>query len=146
MNLEFVEGSYEEENSEGISECVLVNDGPLEDRLDGNPRVSQSSLRNSSPENIEGDSNHPEQQMVNGELHMFKDRINDENVPVDLETDRKTAEVESTPTNSDDSDLYGDAFATNKQSEDRRLPNAILPLLRYCQYESSESSCRYLKL
>ncbi|RDX60940.1 hypothetical protein CR513_60877, partial [Mucuna pruriens] len=144
LNLEYVEGSYEEENLWENSACMLVNDR-LEDRCDdGNPRISQSSLRNSSTENIEVDSNNPEKQMVNGELHIFKERINDDNtVPIDPETEKKTVKEESGPTNAEDSDLYGDAFVTNKQSEDRRLPNAILPLLRYCQYESSESSCSF---
>ncbi|KAL2580996.1 hypothetical protein AAZX31_15G168700 [Glycine max] len=142
LNLEYAEDSCEEENLEEKSECMLVNDR-LEDRHDDNPMISQSSLRNSSPENIENDSNYPKKQMVNGDLHTFKERVNDDNaVPSDPETDRKTVREESGPTNAEESDLYGDAFVTNKQSEDRRLPNAILPLLRYCQYESSESSCR----
>ncbi|TKY72858.1 DENN domain-containing protein 5B [Spatholobus suberectus] len=143
LNLEYIEGSCEEENFGENSECMLVNDR-LEDRHDDNPRISKSSLRNSPPENMEDDSNNPEKQMVSGELHTFKERVNDDNaVPVDPETDRKTVKEESGPTNAEDSDLYGDAFVTNKQSEDRRLPNAILPLLRYCQYESSESSCSF---
>ncbi|KAL5158482.1 DENN domain-containing protein 5B [Glycine soja] len=143
LNLEYAEDSCEEENLEEKSECMLVNDR-LEDRHDDNPMISQSSLRNSSPENIENDSNYPKKQMVNGDLHTFKERVNDDNaVPSDPETDRKTVREESGPTNAEESDLYGDAFVTNKQSEDRRLPNAILPLLRYCQYESSESSCSF---
>lgn len=148
LNLEFVEGGYEEENSEGNSDCVLVNDRPIEDRLVANPRrISQSSLRKSSFEIIEGDDNHTERQIVNGELHTFKEGVNDDNVvPFDPETDGKTAKEESGLTNSEDSDSYVDAFVTNKQSEDRRLPNAILPLLRHCRYESSESSCRYMTL
>lgn len=145
LNLEIVEGNYEEENSQGNSERVLVSDRPIEDRLDGNPRISQSCLRNSTPENIVDDA-HPKHQMVNGELQTYKEKINYDNIPSDPETDRATAKEESGPTNSKDSGQYEDAFATNKQSEYRHLPNAILPLLRYCQYESSESSCRYLKL
>jgi len=144
LNLEYVEGSCEEENFGEDSECMSVNDR-LEDRHDDSPTISQSSLRNSSPEIIEDDS--PNKQIVNGELHIFNDRINDDNdVPCDPENDRKTVIEESGTAKADGSDLYGDAFLTNKQSEDRRLPNAILPLLRYCQYESSESSCRYKNL
>ncbi|PNX96143.1 hypothetical protein L195_g019345 [Trifolium pratense] len=52
-NLESVEGSYEE------------------DKLDENSRISQSNLRNSVPNNMEGDSNHLKQ-MVNEELHTNK--------------------------------------------------------------------------
>ncbi|KAK7411866.1 hypothetical protein VNO78_03309 [Psophocarpus tetragonolobus] len=143
LNLEYIESSCDEENLGENSECMLESDR-LEDRHDDNPRISQSSLRNSSPESIKDYSNYPDKQMVIGELHTFKGRINDDNAVLsDPETDRKTVKEESGHTNSEDSDLYGEAFVTNKQSEDRRLPNAILPLLRYCQYESSESSCSF---
>ncbi|XP_019417154.1 PREDICTED: uncharacterized protein LOC109328239 isoform X2 [Lupinus angustifolius] len=137
LNLEFIEGGDEEKSSE----CLLVNDKPIEDRLDGNQRISQSSLRNSSPEIIHDDDNQTEQQMVNGKLHTFEERVKEVNVvPNDPVTERKTAKEEYGPTNSKDNDLSVDSFVTNKQSEDRRLPNAILPLLRHCQDESSESS------
>lgn len=146
LNLEFVEGSYEEENSEGSSESVLVNDGLIEDTFDENPIISQSRVRKSTPENIVGDD-HPEHLMVDGELQRYKERINyDSVVPTEPEADRTTSKEESSPTISKECDQYGDAFATNKQSEDRNLANAILPLLRYCQYESSESSCRFTAL
>ncbi|XP_022636172.1 uncharacterized protein LOC106762261 isoform X2 [Vigna radiata var. radiata] len=143
LDLEYVEDSCGQDNFGEDSECMLVNDR-LEDRHDDSPTVSQSSLRNSSLEIIEGDSNYPKKEIVNVELHIFNDRVNDGNdVPCDLAKDKKTVNEESAPTNAEDCDLYGDAFVTNKQSEDRRLPNAILPLLRYCQYESSESSCSF---
>lgn len=136
LNLEFVEGGYAQENSEENSVCVMVNDTLTEDKLDENPIISLTK-------NIEGESNHPEKQMVNEEQHIVKEGANDDNiVPIHLETEKIIAKEVSGPTNAEDSNMYGDALVTNKQSEDRRLPNAILPLLRYCQYESSESSCR----
>ncbi|KAJ1400718.1 uDENN domain, partial [Sesbania bispinosa] len=143
LNLEFVEGNYEDENSDGNSESVLVTNGPIEDIPDGNPIISQPSAKKSTPENIVGDG-HPEDLMVNEEMQTNKGRINYDNVvPTEPETGRTTAKEESGATNSGDSDQYGDAFGTNKESEHRHLPNAILPLLRYCQYESSESSCSF---
>ncbi|XP_020228963.1 uncharacterized protein LOC109809941 isoform X2 [Cajanus cajan] len=146
LNLEFVEGNYKEENPEGYSECVLVSDRPREDSLGGSPNcpiTSESGVRNSTPENIVDDGQ-PEHLMVDGELQTFKERIKyDDVVPTDPVSDRTTSKEDSGPTNSEDSDQYGDAFATNKQSEEKHLPNAILPLLRYCQYESSESSCSF---
>ncbi|XP_020971301.1 uncharacterized protein LOC107624998 isoform X3 [Arachis ipaensis] len=142
LNLEF-DDCYEETNSEGRSECVLVNERPLDD-TDGNPTVSQSTLGNSLPAKFEGYSNPPEQQMVNVKLDTLKYRVNNENsMPVGPETHRKTLKEESIPAHFEDSDVYGDAFVTNKLSEDKRLPNAILPLLRNGQYESSESSCSF---
>jgi len=120
LDLEFAEGSYEEENSEGNSEYV--------------------------PENIEGDGIHPDKQMIDEELHTLKVEADDDNiVPIHPETDGKIAKEESGLTIAEDNNTYSDALVASKQSEDRRLPNAVLPLLRYYQYESSESSCRYMK-
>ncbi|XP_073219447.1 uncharacterized protein [Cicer arietinum] len=143
VNLEFAQGSYDEENSEGNSESVLVGDGIIEDRFHENSLISQSRVRTSTSENIVGDD-HPENLMLGGELQSYKERTNHDSVvlvPTEHETDRTTTKEESCPTISEDNDQYGDSFATNKESEDRRSPNAILPLLRCCQYESSESSC-----
>ncbi|CAJ2661904.1 unnamed protein product [Trifolium pratense] len=127
LNLESVEGSYEE------------------DKLDENSRISQSNLRNSVPDNniVEGDSNHLEKQMVNEELH--KEGADDDIVPNHPETDRKISKQESGPTVAEDSNMYGDALVTNKQSEDRRVQTSIFPILRNWQYESSESSCSWMK-
>ena len=133
-----------EEIPESKSKDVSVNNRLMEEHSDLSPSISQSNTRNSTPEGIEGGSNHLENQIVTGESQTYKERANDDaDMLVDSETEGTTANEES-PTNSVDNDLYIDDFATNKQSEDRRVPNAILPLLRYCQYESSESSCRYL--
>ncbi|KAL2977925.1 hypothetical protein AAZX31_13G092400 [Glycine max] len=143
LNLEFDEGNHKEENLQGYSESVLVSDGPIEDRLGGNTVISQSRVRKSTPENIVDDGQ-SEHLMVDGELQTYKERINyDDALLTDPVNDRTTAKEDSGPANSENSDHYGDAFATNKQSEDKHLPNAILPLLRYCQYESSESSCSF---
>ncbi|KAF1875437.1 hypothetical protein Lal_00006065 [Lupinus albus] len=122
LNLEFFEGNHEGENSEGNFESMLLSDRPVEDRLDKNPRVSQSLLGSFT---------------IVGDAHQM---VYDVVVPTYPETNRATAEEESGPTNSDQ---YGGAFATYKISEDRHLPNAISPLMRYCQYESSESSCSF---
>uniref|UniRef100_A0A0R0GLK7 UDENN domain-containing protein n=1 Tax=Glycine max TaxID=3847 RepID=A0A0R0GLK7_SOYBN len=143
LNLEFDEGNHKEENLQGYSESVLVSDGPIEDRLGGNTVISQSRVRKSTPENIVDDGQ-SEHLTVDGELQTYKERINyDDALLTDPVNDRTTAKEDSGPANSENSDHYGDAFATNKQSEDKHLPNAILPLLRYCQYESSESSCSF---
>lgn len=135
---EFPEGSYEGENLERNSERLVVNDRLTEDKLDEN-------LNNSQPKNFEDDSNHQEKQMVNEEMHTLKEGADNDNiVPIHPETDGEIVKEMSGLTIAEDSNTYGNALATNKQSEDRRLPNAILPLLRYSQYESSESSCRYM--
>ncbi|GAU45924.1 hypothetical protein TSUD_374220 [Trifolium subterraneum] len=126
LDLESVEGSYEE------------------DKLDENSRISQSNLRNSIPNNIEGESNHLEKQILNEELLTLKEGADDDDsVPIHPETDRKNSKQESGPTVAEDSNMYGDALVTNKQSEDRRIPTSIFPVLRNCQYESSESSSSF---
>ncbi|KEH32449.1 uncharacterized protein [Medicago truncatula] len=103
-----------------------------EDKEESFPRISEDS------------GGHLENAMVDRELEPYKEKIDHDSVVLtEHEIDRTTAKEESGPTISEDSDQYGDAFATNKELEDRNLPNAILPLLRYCQYESSKSSCSF---
>ncbi|CAL5199188.1 unnamed protein product [Lathyrus oleraceus] len=106
--------------------------------------IDRTEVKEESGTTIFEDSDgHPEI-LVDGELQSYKERIDyDSAVPTEHETDRKIAKEESGPTITEDSDQYGDAFATNKELEDSNLPNAILPLLRSCQYESSESSCSF---
>ncbi|KAK4265627.1 hypothetical protein QN277_026653 [Acacia crassicarpa] len=144
LNLEFVDGNHEEELPEGNPETDLVNTRPTEDRADEMAIIPDSSSRNSSPESVVGDDNCSVHQMANGKLQKLKESSGDDIVaPVDPETEQMTSKGEPGITSSEDSDLYGDAYAANKQSEDRRFPNAILPLLRCSQYESSESSCSF---
>ncbi|KAK7388254.1 hypothetical protein VNO78_23065 [Psophocarpus tetragonolobus] len=143
LNLEFDEDNYKEDHPECYSESDLTSDGPIEDRLGRNPIISQSRETKSIPENIEDDGQ-SEHLIVDGELQTDKERINyDDVLLTDPVTDRTTAKEDSCPINSENSNQYGDTVATNKQSEDKHLPDAILPLLRYCQYESSESSCSF---
>ncbi|KAE9601593.1 putative DENN domain-containing protein [Lupinus albus] len=98
LNLEFLEGSYDEESSEGNSKSMLVSDSPI-NRLDENPRSSV-------PENIVDDAHH-EQQRVNGELQTYKEKIIYENVvPTDPKTNRATTKEESGPTHSEDGTSY----------------------------------------
>ncbi|CAL0330285.1 unnamed protein product [Lupinus luteus] len=94
LNLEFLEGSCDEENSESM----LVSDSPI-NRLDENPRSS-------IPENTLGDA-HQEHQMVNGELQTYKEKIIYDNiVPTDPKTNRATTKEESGPTHSEDGTSY----------------------------------------
>ncbi|CAK8563990.1 unnamed protein product [Lathyrus sativus] len=105
--------------------------------------IDRTEVKEESGPKISEDSDGHLEILVDGELQSYKERIDYESVvPTEHETDRKTAKEESGPT-TEDSDQYGDAFATNKELEDSNLPNAILPLLHSCQYESSESSCSF---
>jgi hypothetical protein len=110
--------------------------------------TDRTTAKEVSGPTISEDSNgQPEILAVDGELHSYKERIDyDSVVPAEHETDRTTATEESGPIISEDSDLNGDAFTAKKELEDRNLPDAILPLVHCCQYESSESSCRFMAL
>ncbi|PNY03816.1 DENN (AEX-3) domain protein [Trifolium pratense] len=141
------------EDSDGQPENLMV-DGDLhsyKERIDYDSAVLTENGTNrttakeeTGPAISEDSDGHPESLMVDGELQSYKKRIDyDSVVPTELETDRTTATEESGPIISEDSDQNGDAFTTNKELEDRNVPNAILPLMHYCQYESSESSCSF---
>ncbi|TYH37474.1 hypothetical protein ES332_D12G043100v1 [Gossypium tomentosum] len=67
----------------------------------------------------------------------------DSKLGVDLETESFKRGKESSGANPEDCDTDVDDFTTNKQAAERHLPNAVLPFLRYYQYESSESSCSF---
>lgn len=69
---------------------------------------------------------------------------NDIGAKLDAEPEVVTAKIESVTVHKENHDIDVDDFTSNKQAIDRRLPNAVLPLLRYYQYESSESSSRYM--
>ncbi|XP_039024074.1 uncharacterized protein LOC120156878 isoform X1 [Hibiscus syriacus] len=62
---------------------------------------------------------------------------------VDLETKTFKRKKESSGAFPEDCDTDVDDFTTNKQTAERHLTNAVLPFLRYYQYESSESSCSF---
>jgi hypothetical protein len=79
-------------------------------------------------------------------IHLKEGADDDDDIVPHPETDRKIAKQESGPTVAEENNMYGDALVTNKQSEDRRVPTSIFPVLRNWQYESSESSCRYITL
>ncbi|TYJ32456.1 hypothetical protein E1A91_A05G035800v1 [Gossypium mustelinum] len=67
----------------------------------------------------------------------------DSKLGVDLETETFKRGKESGGADPEDCDTDVDDFTTNKQAAERHLPNAVLPFLRYYQYESSESSCSF---
>ncbi|KAG4144407.1 hypothetical protein ERO13_D05G034900v2 [Gossypium hirsutum] len=67
----------------------------------------------------------------------------DSKLGVDLETESFKRGKESGGADPEDCDTDVDDFTTNKQAAERHLPNAVLPFLRYYQYESSESSCSF---
>ncbi|BFG39627.1 hypothetical protein CerSpe_259020 [Prunus speciosa] len=87
---------------------------------------------------------HLENQMLDGDFNLLKGRvIENVVVPTDPETKTASSKRDSDVANAEVSEVYVDDFSANKQAVERRLPNAVLPLLRYYQYESSESSSSF---
>ncbi|KAJ9183750.1 hypothetical protein P3X46_007562 [Hevea brasiliensis] len=143
LDFEFIEGSIKEEilgdNLDGIS----PNCRDAEEMLDGTAQNFQSSSRDSAPGDDVDNGSHLEHQILEGHIDLSSNG-NDENVvvPVDSEMEIAFDKGESGGRNLEDCDTDVDDLS-NKQAEARRLPNAVLPLLRYYQYESSESSSSF---
>jgi hypothetical protein len=131
-----------EENTDENSGGVSPNHRVAEDMLNGTAETSELSLKESKPERVSDDGSHDECQMLDGDLCLLKKDVNDNGVPVDPDSKMVTVKRESSAANSEDCYINADDCLANKQVVEKRLPNAVLPLLRHYQYESSESSSR----
>lgn len=145
LDLEYSEGFGNEEilgdNLDGIS----LNCRTPEDMMDGTAEISESDLTDSMPGGIADNGTHLEHQIIEGHVQLLKKDVDDSVViPIDSGTEVASDKVDSGGANLEDCDTDVDDFASNKQAGERRLPNAVRPLLRYYQYESSESSSRYI--
>lgn len=135
MELESPEDYRIEESLEETSDG---DEKTAEDMVDGT--ADFSGLGDSTPRRVTGNGDHFEHQRLDGDLHLLKKSVNDDAIlPVDHETQIVTARSAS---NAENCDAFVDEFVTNRQAFERRLPSAVLPLLRYYQYESSDSSSR----
>ncbi|EEF46290.1 suppression of tumorigenicity, putative [Ricinus communis] len=141
FDLESSEGYDKDENLGYNLDSVSPNYIAAEDRLDGAAETFQSSLRDSTPG--EDNKNHMEHCITEEHIHLLQKGVNDNIVvPVESETEIVSNKGESGGGNLEDSDICVDDLS-KKQAEERRLPNAVLPLIRYYQYESSESSSSF---
>lgn len=132
-----------EENAEETPETGSLNSG-TEDMVNGTAEFCQSSLKDSSPERVgdDGSHDHLDHQILDGDFNLMNSSVSGNIVvPIDPESEMTGSKIESCAANAGVCDA--DDFTTNKPAFERRLPNAVLPLLRYYQYESSESSSRY---
>ncbi|OMO91760.1 hypothetical protein COLO4_18109 [Corchorus olitorius] len=137
-------GDIELELSESYSNEAIVDDdstdqGALEDKQIDTSELSSGDTKSGDT----ADSNSLENQTPERDFESNKAVNHDTVVAIDLETDTFASKKESSGANPEDYDNDVDDFATTKQVAERRLPNAVLPLLRYYQYESSESSCSF---
>ncbi|XP_059633211.1 uncharacterized protein LOC132275988 [Cornus florida] len=139
---EYCEEEILEENFVGLS---------LEQRelgmLNGTEENSQLNKSVSTPGRVTDNVCHLEHQILEVGFHFLKKGINDDDAVVlvdsakeKLSSRRKCGVAAQFP---EACDNYADESVMNKQPVERRLPNAVLPLLRYQQYESSESSSSF---
>ncbi|KAI7742398.1 hypothetical protein M8C21_018599 [Ambrosia artemisiifolia] len=94
-----------------------------------------------------GSAEYGSQELLNGTTETVQlirsnsitERVGDCVIPVrpEIEIDSSKKECESPPV---------DDMVSNKHNTQKQIPNAILPLLRYQQYDSSDSSSRYFHL
>ncbi|KAE8714086.1 DENN domain-containing protein isoform 2 [Hibiscus syriacus] len=129
-------------SNEAIIDDALTDQGALEDMQNAMTETSEYSSTDSKPGGTD-DWNSLDHQMLEGDCDSNKVVNRDTVVPFDLETDTFKSKKESSGAYPEDCDTDVDEFTTNKQTAERHLPNAVLPFLRYYQYESSESSCSF---
>ncbi|XWS70086.1 hypothetical protein CRYUN_Cryun03dG0018900 [Craigia yunnanensis] len=136
IDLELSESCNNEANLDDIS----TDQGVLEDMQ--NTTTSELSSRDSKP-GVTDDGNSLEHQMFERDFDSNKAVNHDTIVPIVLETEMFTSKKETTGENPEDCDTDVNDITTNKQAAERHFPNAVLPLLCYYQYGSSESSCSF---
>ncbi|KAI3447200.1 hypothetical protein Pfo_003865 [Paulownia fortunei] len=115
--------------------CLSPEDG-AGNTQNGIVEGSESSTSGSISGRVMDDMSHFEHKNLNGDGHS-KNEPNGNDVPLDTETEK----LASCGEHAIDTSVI-DNF-TNKQSAERRLPNAVLPLLRFQQCESSETSSSF---
>ncbi|KHG19106.1 DENN domain-containing 4C [Gossypium arboreum] len=138
IDLELSESYSNEANIDD----VLTDQGALEDIQNTMTEPSEISSGDSKLGGND-DGNGLEHRMLESDFDSNKAVNHDTVVPVDLETETFKRGKESGGADPEDCDTDVDDFTTNKQAAERHLPNAVLPFLRYYQYESSESSCSF---
>lgn len=135
-NLDFE--SSDSYSKEEISEDTLLNHGDEHHMHDATVDTVQLNLRDSASGRFTDAGNHVERQILDGDVYLMKKYVND-NVVTAVDTEPAKNKGESDGASFEDCHTV-DSFSTNKRAVD--VPNVVLPLLRYYQYESSESSSR----
>ncbi|XP_024017170.1 uncharacterized protein LOC21409988 [Morus notabilis] len=130
-----------DENTEETTDSASRDDSAADDMLNGSVEFFQN--KDSETVTVADNGNTPEYEMLDKDVDLLKRRIDDNVVLVEHETPIVTAKRESVAANREECDVYADEIVLNKQGVEKRLPTAVLPLLRYYQYESSESSSSF---
>ncbi|KAF7112787.1 hypothetical protein RHSIM_RhsimUnG0192400 [Rhododendron simsii] len=145
LDLESAEGHGGEEKSEENSDGTLREHG-ADNMLNGTVDTCQLSPGVSIPQEVMDEGCHIEHNSLNHNMHLLKEELNGSSIdPVDPAMEKLPVEREYGDTSeiSEACDSCVNDFVTDKQLVERHLPNAILPLLRHQQCESSESSSSF---
>ncbi|OAY27060.1 uncharacterized protein LOC110603584 [Manihot esculenta] len=142
LDLESLEGYSEEENLEDNVDGISPHFRDSGEVLDGGAGIFQSSSSDSVPGGVVNDGNDLEHQIPEEQIQLSNKGNEDNVVLVDSETEIGIHKEESGGRKLEVCEIDVDDLS-NKQAEERHLPNAVLPLLRYYQYESSESSSSF---
>lgn len=136
-------GCDREETSEEDSGSTLIEDR-AHSMLNGIVEASQPSSTDLFPRQVAENGSRSGHPSLETDIFPSKKVGMDNDVPLDSGMEKSPSKMESVVEAqiSEDCDAFIDDFATNKPQTERRLPNAVLPLLRY-QYESSESSSSF---
>lgn len=129
-----------EENLEDTS-CSLSSENREDGMLSGNVETSHSGIRNSVPSEVINEESHLGPRNHEGDI--LAEGV-DVTVVNDTVTDKFPSEKSSLVAAqiSEVCDTLVDESTDSKQPSQRRVPNAVLPLLRHQHNESSESSSR----
>ncbi|OVA06839.1 DENN domain [Macleaya cordata] len=138
LDLDSPEGYSKEEDSQEKSESISPNHDSAENVVNGPNTSSEISTEGSTHRG--DDKNHVAHQMLEGEFDILREG-NGSNVvlPNNSETEKQTPKRESR----DAHDINLDDLSVKKLTFEKSLPDSVLPLLRYHQYESSESSSSF---
>uniref|UniRef100_A0A2P2LR17 Uncharacterized protein LOC105637951 n=1 Tax=Rhizophora mucronata TaxID=61149 RepID=A0A2P2LR17_RHIMU len=140
LDLESSEGAGEEEKLDNNVDTNPLNERGQEDMLNSTLEISQSNFKDAPSGGAPDDTSHLEHQIPEGHIRLLKEGINNNAiVPVDSETEVLSSKGVCGGENTEDCIIDVNDFASNKQAGEKRLPNAVLPLLCHYQYESSET-------
>ncbi|KAI8553370.1 hypothetical protein RHMOL_Rhmol05G0010300 [Rhododendron molle] len=145
LDLESAEGHGGEEKSEENSDGTLWEHG-ADNMLNGTVDTCRLSPGVSIPQEVMDEGCHIEHNSLNHNMHLLKEEMNGSSIdPVDPAMEKLPVEREYGDTSevSEACDSCVNDFVTDKQLVERHLPNAVLPLLRHQQCESSESSSSF---
>lgn len=140
---------YDKEEVAQKSVYCSQRDNYFEDSPTGPMEGSEISEDFSPSRRIAEHGCDPEHQMLEMDLGPLREAVgSDINSQANSETDglMTTSESGAAMQISNGHDTLVDETTRNKQTTEKRLPETLLPLLRYHQYESSESSTRYLTI